>query len=295
MFLVTCVTTLRERTSGHARAPAHDAAWARPTSCRLRARLRAARRRAGAARRSLRRRAARARRRTGRPGARRRRGRRRPARHRPGPVRERLRAHRVPGGAVHAGFVLRSSCCAACSIPRTELPRRCSGSDVLPLSYAVDAMTAVVDQRRRSPPTSGATWWSSSASSSAGWPSVRRPCAAAPLTALGRRPAARRATVAPASRSEVRRAAPCPAPRAVAQRPCRKAVVSPTPLSRSIVNRFVAGDDDRGRRARHRASWSAAACTSPSTTSARTPSTWRRPRRPDAYLDAARAARRTPA
>ena len=70
---------------------------------------------------------------------------RRGARHGAGPARQRLRAHRVPGGAVHAGLrAARSSSCAACSCRATSCRRCCAAiSNVLPLSYAVDAMKDV--------------------------------------------------------------------------------------------------------------------------------------------------------
>ena len=52
-------------------------------------------------------------------------------------------ATRVPGRAVHAGVVLPQLLLCGLFVPRDQLPPVLEGiSDVLPMSYAVDAMTA---------------------------------------------------------------------------------------------------------------------------------------------------------
>ncbi len=71
--------------------------------------------------------------------------RRRGPRHRAGPARERLRDHRVPGGAVHAGLRAAADPAVRAVRPREAMPGVLEVvSDLLPLSYAVDAMQELV-------------------------------------------------------------------------------------------------------------------------------------------------------
>ncbi len=72
------------------------------------------------------------------------RGRRRRARLRARPVRERLRAHGVPGGAVHArGRAAPVPALRAARPARRDEPAARGDLAVLPLSYAVDAMQRI--------------------------------------------------------------------------------------------------------------------------------------------------------
>ena len=83
-------------------------------------------------------------------------GGRRRARHRARPVRQRVRAHRVPGRPVHAADrVPADPAVRPVRAARRRCPTCCDAvSDVLPLSYAVDAMQHLTAQHRR-PATSG--------------------------------------------------------------------------------------------------------------------------------------------
>ena len=146
MFIVTSVATLRERTSGtlerllttpmgkgdlmfgYALAFGAMAGGAGRGRLRVRhLRLRARHRRPGVGARG------------GRNG--------RGAGHGPGVARQWVRPDRVPGRAVHAG--LRAAAVLLCGllVVRDQLPAVLQPiSDVLPLSYAVDAMNAVAAQ-----------------------------------------------------------------------------------------------------------------------------------------------------
>ncbi len=142
MFLVTrsrpCASGRRAPSSGCSRCRS-----ARPTSSRLRARVRPGGGRAGAVRQRPSRSGCSASTSPARcwPWCWWRSSSRSSAGH--GPVRQRVRPHRVPGGAVHAGVRPAAAPAVRPVRPADAMPRRSRAvSDVLPLSYAVDALQA---------------------------------------------------------------------------------------------------------------------------------------------------------
>ena len=158
-------------------------------------------------------------------------------------------------------------------------------SNVLPLSYAVDAMQELVDQRDRDRRV-----WRDLAHrrrlrgrrAGPGRRDPAAPYAVSPSTRSGRR------TSSLVGMSLLRQ----PLLLLAAQRAGASARQRAMPVSRGVVRRFVAGEATEDAVRRDRASWSATACWSPSTTSARTPSTPTRPRRPVRPTSTSSAARR---
>ena len=143
MFLVTSVDHAARADVRHAGAAAPMPMGKAGPAHRVRPGVRRRRPGAGAARRRARRRPARARRAGPGLAARARRRARRSARHGARDCSsQRVRADRVPGGAVHAGRRAPADA-AVRAVRRPRGCRRCCSAvaDVLPLSYAVDAMT----------------------------------------------------------------------------------------------------------------------------------------------------------
>ena len=180
---------------------------------------------------------------------------------------ERLRDDRVPGGAVHAGLrAARRSCSAGSSCRATAMPGVLEAiSNVLPLSYAVDAMQELVGAAdtgecgaRRD--RAGSPGRSRAGAGRSAPDALRRrtPCAETRSVSGARRPAARRPSACLSRRCRSRRRRPAAPERLNSHAPREQTAYIPVSMTTSTIDaaassaatRTIGDDarDDRGRR-----------------------------------------------